>query len=357
MQNKAENPALTVLSKYRDLVWPQINKYLKGPQYPTFFAVPPKFKKDNQFHWKSVADYPERKGKYLRPSLLLLTYEAMGGNIKKALPIAAAMQVSEEWLLIHDDIQDDSRQRRGKPALHLIYGKEVAMNAGDNLHVVMWRLIFDGIKNLNGVGEKLVDEFYKIFSRTVLGQTTEVSWIQQNRINLTDKDWFFVCDGKTSYYTIAGPMRLGAILGGATDKQLQIISEFGVNLGRCFQLVDDVLDLTSDFNGLKKQTGNDIYEGKRTIILNHLLRNLKSRDRKKVIAILSKTREGKTQKDVDFVLEKMKQYKSIDYTRKIAMEFRDKARDIFENKMKFLDKEPARGNLSTLINFILERDH
>jgi len=201
------------------------------------------------------------------------------------------------------------------------------------------------------------EEFYRILARTILGQTVEIRWNQENKTNLTDEDIFFILDGKTSYYTIAGPMRLGAILAGATPKQLEAIFEFGQHLGRAFQIKDDLLDLTSDFAGLKKQIGNDIYEGKRTIMLAHLFRKLKGKDRKRLSQIMAKKREEKTKSQVKWVIKMMEEYGSLSYAQKLAEKQAQKAREFFDKKLTFLSQQPARNHLKAGINFILKRDY
>lgn len=347
-----------ILEHYRDLTWNELKNYLQDPQYPQSFKIDKKYEKERDFHWQVVREYPERKGKYLRPTLVLLAAEAMGVDVKLAVRTASAMQICEEWCLVHDDFEDDSMERRGRPALHRIYGSEVAVNAGDHLHVIMWKILAD---NISILGEektsRLIDEFYRILSRTVIGQTVEIRWTKSGKFNLTDKEWFFIADGKTSYYTIAGPMRLGAIIAGATAKQLDILAKLGIYLGRCFQIIDDVLDITSDFNGLKKQQGNDIYEGKRTIILSHLFRTASSPDKKKLTVIMKKSRAEKTQKEVNWVVKKMIDYGSIVYARKVASGLKDRAFDIFNTRAKFLSRPLARKKLESLMAFILERNH
>lgn len=348
-----------VLAEKREKVWPVINKYLSDLiNFPDFCKVAPKYAPMAEFHHKMVSEYPERKGKYLRPTLLVLTAAAMGFSESKSLLTAAAMQTSEDWILNHDDIEDDSLQRRGKPVLHKIYGKELAINAGNGLHILMWKILKDNLKEL-GVekGLKIFDEFQRMLQRTILGQTVEIKWTQENKLDLSDGDVFFILESKTGYYTIAGPMRLGAILAGATKKQLDDLYEFGKTLGRAFQIVDDLLDLTSDFKGQKKQIGNDIYEGKRTIMLVHLFRTVKGEDRKKLLAIMEKTREEKTEKEVLWVIEQMKKYKSLDYGRNLAKKFASEASEIFEEKLAFLKKEPAREQLKAGIDFIIKREY
>jgi geranylgeranyl pyrophosphate synthase len=288
------------LEQTKKLVWPEIQKYLKDPQYPSQFKVPTKFKKEVNAYWKINNEYPERKGKYLRPTLTLLVAKALGVDTKLAIKTAAAMQLSEEWILIHDDIEDKSDKRRGKPTLHKIHGPELALNAGDALHVVMWKIV-------NDVGStQIADEFYTILMRTTLGQGVEQIWTNKKLKNITKDQYFFIADSKSAYYTIAGPMRLGAILASANKEQINSITEFGLYLGRCFQLVDDILDYKEDKKEEKVTLANT---------------------------------------------------KGIDYTKNLAKEMKQKARKIFDTKLKFLSKEPARKELIELIDFILERKY
>ncbi len=281
------------------MVWPEIEKYLKDPLYPTQFRLPVKFSKEVNYYWKINKEYPERKGKYLRPTLVLLTAETMGLSVKKAVKVAAAMQISEEWILIHDDIEDNSDERRGKTTLHKMHGVELAINAGDALQTIMWKVITD--QN----NAKITAEFHRILMRTVMGQGVEQIWTNEKR-KITDDEYFFVADSKSAYYSIAGPIRLGAILAGATKNQLNKLTEFGLYLGRCFQLVDDILDYEQD----KK-------EGKIT---------------------LANT-------------------KGVPYTKKLAEEMKKKAKVIFDKDLGFLSHEPAKTKINELMQFILERKY
>jgi len=357
--NSMELKFKQVLKEKKVLVWPEIESYLdKFLDLPDFCTIPKKYTRMKKLHTKIIRDYPERKGKYFRPTLVLLTAQAMGCPIKKAIKTAAAMQTSEDWILAHDDIEDDSLERQGKPTLHQIYGKELAINAGDGLHVLMWQVLKDNLEVVgNKLGKKIIDEFVTMLSRTVFGQTVEIKWTQENKQDMTDKDVLLILESKTAYYTIAGPMRLGAILAGANVKQLQLIYEFAKPLGYCFQIRDDLLDLTSDFEGLKKQTGNDIYEGKRTIMLVHLLRNANKEDKEKLTKIFEKSRQDKTEKEVIWVIEMMKKYGSLEYGEKMATKFANQAKRLFNKNLNFLVKQPARNQLLSGIEFVLNRGH
>lgn len=350
---------LDVLANYKKVVWPFIETNLNQiKNYPSFCQIDPKYQPLLDFHFKMVTDYPNRQGKYLRPSLVLLTAQSMGFSLDKSLPTAAAMQISEDWILGHDDIEDQSEQRRGLPALQKIYGNELAINAGDALHVLMWQVLSQNYSHLDKIlAQKIYQEFYTMINRTILGQTVEIKWTQENRFDLTEEDILMILESKTGYYTIAGPMRLGAILGGATESQLESIYRFGVMLGRSFQIIDDLLDLTSDFAGQKKQLGNDIYEGKRTIMLVHLLNNIDSQDKAKLKSILLKNRTQKTEVEVRWVIDQMTHSGSLEYGKLLAKKYSQQAREIFDTKLKFLSQQPFRSQISDGIDFITNRQY
>ena len=196
-----------------------------------------------------------------------------------------------------------------------------------------------------------------MLNRTILGQTIEIKWIEDNRYDLKIDDVLLIAESKTCYYTISGPMRLGAILAGADQKQLDSIYKFGLSLGKSFQIIDDLLDLTSDFSGQKTQIGNDIYEGKRTVILIHLLENINPQNKIKLIEILNKSRTQKTSKEVAWVVDQMKTCDSLDFARQLATDYSTQARQIFNNELNFLSNEPFRSQLSEAIDFITTRNH
>ena len=117
------------VSKYRDSVYSKIMEYLPL--------------KEPEAHYRMVRDYSERMGSYRRAGFILLTGEMFGEKPENLFLPAAAMQMSEDWILIHDDIEDNSESRRGKPALHKIHGNELAINAGDAVHISMWKALKD----------------------------------------------------------------------------------------------------------------------------------------------------------------------------------------------------------------------
>jgi geranylgeranyl diphosphate synthase type II len=348
-----------LLKKNRELVWSVIEKDLPLiNNFDKFCRPADKYKYLMNFNQEIVDVYPKRMGKYFRPCLVLLAGEAMGVPTELLLNTAAAQQISEEWILIHDDIEDDSLERRGEATLHKKYSKELAINAGDALHLLMWEVLQ---KNREILGEEktflIMEEFTKLIKRTALGQTIEIKWAQENKMDLSDDDVLLIMESKTGYYTIAGPMREGAIIAGASQEQLEKIYEFGKLTGYCFQIKDDLLDLTSDFAGFKKQCGNDIYEGKRTIMLAHLLRMIKRNDKEKLNKILEKDRYHKNPEEVEWVIKKMTEYGSMDYADKLMRKFAEEAKEYFAKNLDFLKEKPASDYLEYMPEFLVNRDH
>lgn len=341
----------SLLDECKTLVYPEIETYFHTAlDYCTELSN----SSMEEFHWKCVTEYPNRKGKYVRPALLLLACEGAGGEKSAALKTAAAMQVSEDWLLVHDDLEDGATRRRGKLVHHLRYSPELAINAGDALQVIMWKILRDNEFTLGASKAfEIMDEFYRLLSRTLLGQTAEISWCQQQKFHLTYEEYAYVMDGKTSGYTVIGPMRLGARVAGLPERYLPIISEFGNCLGQCYQIVDDLLDVSSTFRG-SKEPFMDIQESKSTIVLIHLLNHACAYDKQKVIEILQKERHTKTKAEVDLVVSLMDEYGSIEYTRQEAQRWGAQALDVLNQKMSFFD-DVAREKLEWAIDFVVGR--
>ncbi|NDJ36000.1 MAG: polyprenyl synthetase family protein [Chloroflexi bacterium] len=345
---------LETLNRLRAPVQSRMQQYLHGGSVAGISDA--RSTQVEAFHWDLVRNYPDRGGKYLRPALLLLTLEAMTGAYDSGVQTAAALEISQNWLLVHDDVEDQSLLRRGEDALQIMHGDAHAINAGDALHLLMWHMLRDN-EPILGASKTLavMDEFHRMLYRTCVGQTAELMW--QKRLDFTEDDYFYIIDGKTGYYTIAGGMRLGAIIASTDPAQLDhailpVINRFGVNLGRAFQIIDDVLDVASDGDG--KQRGGDIAEGKITLLLAHLLAHASEADRDRIDAVMCLPREAIDQAMVDEVIGLMEAYGSIAYARQRAAELAGHARDIF-GEMDFLVEDGPRAELAAMIDFITAR--
>jgi len=209
-------------------------------------------------HHKMVREYVDRKGKYARPSLLLLWAELYGGKLEDAILPAAAMQTSEDWILMHDDWEDGNELRRGEPAAHVLYGDRFAVNAADGLHMVMWKMAHDASNKLGKtVGHRYYEKFYDMLLVTVAGQyidmhlTHDVKDITQ----FTIADYYESIRAKSAYYSVYGPMQLGSIIAGMDKECVERIERYGVLAGNAFQLKDDILDCTVTAEVFGKNAG------------------------------------------------------------------------------------------------------
>jgi len=303
-----------------------------------------------------IKDYPARGGKRIRPILCLLSCEAFGGDSRKALKTAAAVEILHEFGLVHDDIEDGSDYRRGKPTLHRMYGVPLAINAGDALHLKSWEVI---LKNREVIGEEktleLLQEFIMAGWELVEGQTLELSWIRHKKWDITEEDYFKMCSKKTSWYTCITPFRMGAIIAGAKPECLESLVKFGYNLGIAFQIQDDVLNLSGEYKKYGKEIGGDIYEGKRTLMLIHLLKSCKPKEKFKIIKIMNKERLEKTVEEVKYILNSMKKYGSIQYARQKANMLFKVAEKIYRKNIENYLLEEPKMVLEAVIQFMIDR--
>ncbi len=238
-----------------------------------------------------LRDYPERGGKMLRGRLLLAVASSRGASVEDALPAAAALELFQNWVLIHDDIEDESEERRGKPALHRLHGVPLALNAGDALHARMWRVLVEA-----GYPPEVLLEFARLVERTAYGQHLDLYWIAKNVFDLTAEDYFAMVRAKTAYYTAVAPLRLGTLVAG--EHPPAVFESAGEALGVAFQIVDDVLNLKADPAAYGKEIAGDLWEGKRTLILIDFLARAAPAERDRAIRLLTTPREAKDPAEV-----------------------------------------------------------
>jgi len=306
--------------------------------------------------YRMMRDYPSRTAKGMRPFLCVTTCRAAGGKEDDALLTAACIELFQNWILIHDDIEDGSELRRGEPALHKKYAEPLALNAGDALHARTWEAL---IKNERRLGTRktlaVMTEFSRMVNQTTEGQHMELGWVAAKRWDLKEKDYFEMCVRKTSWYTVASPCRLGAIVAGAPAGVLKDLQEFGVKLGVAFQIQDDSLNLVGDATKYGKAKSDDILEGKRTLILLHLLAVASQSERDRVISIMNKDRSAKTSEDVSYVLSLIDRYDAIGFARKRAAELLKEALGTLR-RIRWEGDKDAAAMLTAYAKFAVERE-
>jgi geranylgeranyl diphosphate synthase type II len=303
-----------------------------------------------------MRDYPMRQAKGMRPFLCVTTCRAAGGTEDDALLTAACIELFQNWILIHDDIEDGSKLRRGEPALHMKYDQALALNAGDALHARTWEAI---LMNRQRLGYKrafaVMEEFSHMVNETTEGQHMELGWVIEKRWDLSERDYYEMCTRKTSWYTVASPCRLGALVAGEGGAVLDQLREFGTSLGIAFQIQDDSLNLVGDEKKYGKAKSDDLLEGKRTLILLHLLATSSQSERDKVISIMNKKRDAKTAGDVSYILSLIDKYDAVGFARKRATELMKEALKTL-NGIRWKGDRDAYEMLRLFAKFAIERE-
>lgn len=215
-------------------------------------------------------------GKRLRGVFVKLGYELVGGiSTSEILKPAAAFEIFQTAILAHDDVIDKSETRRGKPTLYKElggnhYGISQTICLGDIGFFLAYRLIA-GSNFPEKEKNQAISYFTNSIIQTVLGEILDVEAPQSGKAD--EETYLKICQLKTAYYTLTGPLQLGAVLAGADKKLLNNIEAFGEKLGTAFQIQDDILGVFGDEKTLGKSVTSDIEEGKNTLLVIYALQN------------------------------------------------------------------------------------
>lgn len=231
---------------------------LNEPRYAPFHAM-------LTYHmgWTGEGAGPEAAGKRIRPLLLLLACTAAGGNWLHAVPAAAAVELIHNFSLVHDDIQDNSDKRRGRPTVWKIWGMPQGINAGDVLFVLANQSLLDLSASHS---PETVLQAGRIFQQTCLnltkGQYLDMSY--ETRTDLQESDYWAMIAGKTAAL-LSACTQIGALLGGSSPHLQEAYRDFGHYLGLAFQVQDDILGIWGEEALTGKSTASDLLEGKKSL--------------------------------------------------------------------------------------------
>src|SRR5690349_19032170 len=213
--------------------------------------------------WTGEGAGPDATGKRIRPLLVLLSTAGCEADWKPALPAAAAVELVHNFSLVHDDIQDNSDKRRGRPTTWVKWGMPMAINVGDALFVMSNQAVMDLKENYSA--EKVV-KAAEILHNTCLeltrGQFLDMSYEERN--NLAVEDYWPMIAGKTAAL-LSACCHIGALLGGADEGRQDAYREFGHYLGLAFQVQDDILGIWGDEALTGKSAAGDLMEGKKSL--------------------------------------------------------------------------------------------
>jgi geranylgeranyl diphosphate synthase, type II len=312
----------------------------------------------SQWLYGPMADYPRRTGKGLRAALCLAACRAFGGTEDDALAVAAAIELAHCAFLVHDDISDASLTRRGRPTLHRSEGLPLALNAGDGLAVLSLAVLRDGCRAFGPrLGARVFDEFLSAMWQTIEGQALELGWRRDGVVDVSARDYLAMVLGKTCWYTTIAPVRIGALIGSRGTADLDMLSRFGLFLGTAFQITDDVLNLTGGHAVYGKEIHGDLREGKRTLMLIHLLAVATPDHRRAVVNFLVSPEQERTNRQVRFLADLLGRYGSVDFAREFACGVADAAAAAFPDAFRAAAEPEHAEMIRHLVRYAVQRTH
>ena len=280
-------------------------------------------------------------GKHIRPLLLLLTAKACGQPTKMTHDAAVIIETLHTTTLIHDDVVDETKQRRGKPSLNAIFDNRIAVLTGDYL---LSGAILNAVETENMMIIKTIARVCRELSEGELLQ------IENTEKRSLDENEYLLMIQKKTATLLSACAEIGATSVKAPAEIIQQCRLFGEYLGYCFQIKDDIFDYYEDVN-IGKPTGNDIREGKITLPLLFALQNAPEKERSFYLELIDN--ENYTPQNITVLIEFAKQYGGISYAESRLMEYKLKAVEIINS----LPVSKARNSLLLLADYFSERTH
>ena len=284
----------------------------------------------------------ESGGKRLRPTLLLLASKLIGDGGESAIHLGAVVEIIHAATLVHDDVIDDARTRRGRPSANAQWGNHTSVLAGDWLYMEAFQVA------LRERNFHVLDLLIGLTQMMVEGELLQLERI--GRIEVTEADCMELVDRKTAcLFSVCA--KLGALVSGADSQTEERLGDYAWNLGMAFQLVDDLLDFTSRETVLGKPVGNDLREGKVTLPLVYALEQASVEERRRVETIL----RDRNYDRVPFsqILAMVERYQGIARVKERAQAFTEKARGIIGE----FPESPYQRALYSVTELVTERDH
>lgn len=293
----------------------------------------------NNVRIQEIIDYIMKSdGKRIRPTLLLLAAKACGEINNMTYNAAITVELLHTASLIHDDVVDESKIRRGRASLNAIYDNKMAVLAGDYfLSTALIKSVLTGnielISNISDLGRDLAE-----------GELNQLSLVKELII---DEDEYFQVIKKKTASLMSVCMRIGAMSVGAPTDEVEKFTKLGELLGLCFQLRDDIFDYFTDAIG--KPTGNDIREGKITLPLLYALRNAPEDEKKELLSVIFSY--DYTDENIQKLIRYAKEHGGIDYAYRKIEELKEEAEAIIDT----IPNVEVREALDAAVKYIVER--
>jgi len=299
---------------------------------------------------KPVWEFLDRGGKRWRPVLMLSSCKAVGGKESAALPFTPLPELIHNGTIIVDDVEDSAEMRRGKKPMHLLSGVDTAINNGNALYFAPLVLLY---RNSHGLSDKKRNEIYDLYAeemlRVSIGQAMDIHW-HKGAKKVSEASYLQMCVYKTGVLARFSA-KLGGILGGGKKAEIEALGKFGEALGIGFQIQDDILNIAPTSEEWGKEVGEDISEGKRTLLVLRAFQELNEKEAGELAGILNS--HSKKRKDIERAIVLIKKTDAIDYAGK-------KADSIVGESWKKLEKllPPSEGKeeLRAFTEFAVKRD-
>ncbi|HEY6350236.1 MAG TPA: polyprenyl synthetase family protein [Candidatus Angelobacter sp.] len=307
-------------------------------------AIEREFGRDTVSSVPAITDIGEHLraggGKRIRPALLLLGAKLFPHDERSAIRLGAVVEIIHTATLVHDDIIDEARTRRGRPAANTQWGNAKCVLAGDWLYMQAFKIALQE-RNL-----RILDVLIELTQQMVQGELLQMEKLGKC---ISLEEHFDLIFRKTAcLFSVS--MRMGAILGKSTPDQEERLAEYGRNLGLAFQIVDDALDLTASEDVLGKPVASDLREGKVTMAVIHALEHCTPGERRLVEKVLEERAFQSVRHEQ--ILEMLNRYGSIEYAYNAAAKHADAASKAI---CSFPDSEIKRALLFAP-EFVVERD-
>jgi len=300
-----------------------------------------------------VWDFISRGGKRWRPVLFLLITEAVGGDIEKVKDFVIIPELIHNGTIIVDDLEDQGELRRGRPCLHLIFGVDIAMNAGNFLYFFPLLAL---IKNKDKFKPEVVNRAYEVYNQEMiniaLGQGTDIYWHKGKAENITEEEYLQMCAYKTGCLSRMAA-KLAVVLSEGNQEITEAAGRVAEAMGVGFQIQDDILDIAltgEERDKFGKSFGNDIKEGKRTLMVIHAFKKATEKDKKRLIEILNKHTDDMAERKE--AIEIIQKYGSLEYAKEVAKKIMKEA---WLQADKLLKPSPAKNRLKEFVYYLIER--
>lgn len=297
----------------------------------------------------AVRHYPSAGGKRLRPILAEVVAEAVGGAGTKAVPFGCALEIIHNFTLVHDDVMDNDPMRRGRPAVHVLFDVPTAIIAGDALFARAFEVLAE-----TDVPAQSTRRLLKLTANTVWliaeGQQEDMDFENIPAEKLAVEDYMRMIEKKTAVLFECAAEG-GAIIAGGTEEQIAAMREYARCLGAGFQIWDDILALTGDEKTLGKPVGNDIRNGKRTLIVLHALHGLKADDERRKTLLRALGNDKASAEDIRAAIKALEDSGSIEHARCTALSYAEKAKQ----QLACLKDSKEKEFLAGLMDFAIGR--